>query len=469
MRGYRFLIFIIIIIAAGSLSFFFYRREEEFQLVPIEKRKDAIAGDVIGTEVGTGWSVNDNPEEAVKEAVEMALEGKKDKVPDFAVIFASSGSNLQAILTKVRELLGEEIKIFGGTSDSRAVMTDKGFVKVTERGYGFAEMEGKKGLAIMTVSSEDIVFGVGSANLSDFSSVQEASKTALLNAVEDSGKSQEESPRIICIMPTIGVEEEVVEGIEEITGIHTPILGGTAGGPKTGVLGKNRIYEKGVSLAVIYTDLMVGWTFEGGFDVTDAHAGVVTKVEGQAICEINNRPALDVYDEWLGGRINRLFEQAEKPDVIRDLLILHPIYRKYTSSDGQDYFLFSHPWPKDDTLKDKSIMTSTKIKPGELIYLSRGTWETLINRIGNLPRNAKIHGGIYVDKKPLFGIGFICGGVMGVIPEEERGKLPLLMGYTNNNAPFIAAFTWGEQGSFPGVGSKHGNLLTSFIVISEKE
>ena len=49
------------------------------------------------------------------------------------------------------------------------------------------------------------------------------------------------------------------------------------------------------------------------------------------------------------------------------------------------------------------------------------------------------------------------------------GKMPLLINYTNNDAPFIAPFTWGECGLFPGVGSKHGNLLTSFLVIGPKE
>jgi hypothetical protein len=212
----------------------------------------------------------------------------------------------------------------------------------------------------------------------------------------------------------------------------------------------------------------VGWTFEGGFDVTDPHAGIVTKVEGQAIVEIDNRPALDVYDEWLDGKIGRLYQEIGDSGVIRDLLTLHPIYRKYTSPSGQDYFLFSHPWPKDDTLKDRSVMTSTKIKVGEKIYLSHGTWETLINRIGNLPSHAKLHGDMGVDAAPIFGIGYICGGVMGAIPETEREKLPLLISYANNDAPFIACFTWGECGHFPGIGSKHGNLLTGFLVIGDK-
>ena len=112
-------------------------------------------------------------------------------------------------------------------------------------------------------------------------------------------------------------------------------------------------------------------------------------------------------------------------------------------------------------------MTSTNIEVGEKVYLSSGTWETLLNRIGNAPKNAKINGGINVDSKPIFSIGFICGGVMGVIPEDEREKMPVLINYENKNAPFVACFTWGEQGYYPGLGNRHCNLQTGFIVIGE--
>jgi len=457
------------IVIVGFFLFFLGQENEEFKLVP-QRISAAVAEKTNGyrTEVGTGWSISEKAGKAVREAVDMALGDKGQKNPDFAILYASAGSDMKGILEAAKQILGKSTKIFGGTSDSRAVMTDKGFIKVTDRGYTRAAMEGPKGLAIMTVTSKDITFGVGSADLPEFSSVQEMSKTAILSAIESTGKTAEQTPTIVLLASTIGIEEEVVEGIEEVVSRDTLVLGGTVGGPAIAVFGEDAIYEKGVSLAVIYTDLPIGWTFEGGFDVTDKNSGIVTKVDGQDIVEIDNRPALDVYNQWLGGKIDELYEEGKEPGVIRDLLTLHPIYRKYTSRDGQDYFLFSHPWPKDDEMKDRSVSTSTKIQPGERVCLSNGTWETLINRIGNLPRNAKIHGGIDVAQKPVLAIGFICGGVMGVIPESEREKLPILINYTNNNAPFIANFTWGEQGHFPGIGNKHGNLLTSFLVIGPK-
>jgi len=466
----KFVILLITVVIAIGISLFLVSggEKEEFQLIPETKAAGTGGSRATGTEVGTGWSTREDPTEAVREAADMALDGKEDKTPDLAIIFASSGSDLRAILSESRQVFGDETKIYGGTSDSRAVITDKGFVKATDRAYESARMEGKRGLAIMTITSEDMVFGVGSGNMAAYASVQLAARTAVLDAIESAGKPQNEMPRIILVTPTIAIEEEVIEGIESIVGESAIILGGTAGGPTLGVFGDNEVYDEGVSLVVIYTDLPVGWTFEGGFDATAPQTGIVTRVEGQAIIEIDNRPALDVYDEWLGGEIKRLQDEIGKADVIRDLLTLHPIYRRYTSPDGQVHFLFSHPWPRDETLEDRAIMTSTKIKVGERIYLSHGTWETLLNRIGNLPVNAKVYGGIDVATRPLLGIGYICGGVMGTIPEIERKKMPALINYANNEAPFIASFTWGEQGCFPGIGNKHGNLLTAFIVIGEK-
>lgn len=456
----------VLIIVGCALFFFFSGGNKEFQLIPKER---TIAADkkTSGTEVGTGWSDKFDAQKAVEEAVAMALQGKAHKQPDMAVIFVSSGSDLKPILSEARKLLGNKTKIYGGTSDSRAVLTDKGFIKVGEEAYLLPQA--KSALAIMTVTSEDIVFGVGSASFSAYPSVQEASKAAVLKAIQSAGKSPQAKPQAILITPTRSVEEKVIEGIEAVTGKNTVILGGTTGGPKWAVFGDNEVYEAGISLTVIYTHLPLGWIFEGGFEVRDAHAGIVTKVDGRAIVEIDHRPAVDVYDEWLGGKLKKMVKEIGDERKIRSCLILDPLYRRYTSSTGQNYFLFSHPYPKDKTLKDKSIMTSTDIKVGEKVYLSHGTWEKFLNRIGNLPVNARIYAGINPNQKPILGIGYICSGIIGVIPGEERDKIPLLMNYAHKNTPFIANITWGEQGYFPGVGNKHGNLLTSFLVIAEKE
>jgi hypothetical protein len=467
----KILIPIALIAALLLVASLFYLRgragkgEEILQPIVREAQMEPMA-EIPGTEVGSGWSKNGDPYGAVSEALGMALQGKKEREPDIVFAFASSGSDLKAIQSQLRKMLGDGIMIFGGTSDSRAVCTERGLVAASRRAYEQSLSEERRALALMSVKSKDITFGVGSANFSDYSGVQEASRAAILMALQKAGQSPQQRPRIVLAIPTLGVEEEVIEGIEGVLGKDTPILGGTAGGPTPGVFGARGIYDKGVCVAVIYTDLPLGWAFEGGFEVTDSHSGIITRVSGQAILEIDGRPALDVYNEWLDGKIDRLYKEFQRPDVIRDLLALNPLYRRYTNHSGHSYFLFSHPWPKDDALRDRSIMTSTKIKAGERVYLARGTWEVLLNRIGNLPQKARVNGRIDPQSRTVFGLALICGGVMGVIPEAEREKIPYLINYATHHGPFIANFTWGEQGYFPGIGNRHGNLFTSFLLIA---
>jgi hypothetical protein len=437
--------------------------EKELQLTP--QAKTGAESEAVSAEVGTGWSIKESPEEAVNEAIEMALQGKINKKPEFAIMFVVSGSNSDVMYSKAKELLGEQVKIYGGTT-AIGVMTEKGFFRAEEKAY-----EGTKAnsISIMTISSEDIDFGVGSANYSNYSSLKEAAKAAVLAAIENAGKTKDQLPNVVLITPSLGNEDEAIAGIEDVVGKKTPILGGTTGGPAFGVFGKDKVYEKGISLAVIYTELPLGLVFEGGFDIEGEHSGIVTKIDGQGIVEIDNKPALDVYDGWMNGEIDKLYAEKKEPGVIRDMLTLHPLYREYTTSDGKVYRLFSHPWPKDDTLKDRTVMTSTNIKVGDRVYISHGSWETLLNRIGNSPRKAKINGGLDINTKPLFSIAYVCGGVMGVIPDAEKPKTAILINYENKNTPFIASFTWGEQGYYPGLGSKHGNLQTGFVVIGRAD
>ncbi len=418
------------------------------------------------TEVGTGWSVNENPGDAVKEACAMALKDKHWKKPDFAVVFATSGSDLPKIFTQSKDVLGNKTKLFGGTSDSRTVITNKGVVKVTDRRYEYASMEGRRGLSVMTVSSDEITFGVGSSEFSAGSSIVNNAKAAVLSAIAGAHKTADQKPAAILLCATNQVEEECINGIESVLGKNIPIIGGTVGGWKFGVMGEKKVYEKGISLAVVYTNLPSGWTYEGGFDVKDPHSGIVTKTSDNfTIAQIDYKPALDVYNKWLGNDVYRMFSKIKKPDIVSNLMTLHPLYRKYTAANGQNYYLFQYLWINEETLKNKAILTSAKVTTGERLYLSHGTWETLLNRIGNMPKNVRANGNVGQELKPLFGYGDICAAILGTIPEEDRVKISPLINYANDHAPFIMNCTWGEQGLFPGIGNKHGNLFTSFFVI----
>lgn len=456
---------VLAMIGAGAAWFFWSQAQQELHLIP-QKRVVGEAGPAAGAEVGTGWSAKEDPGAAVRQALAMALQDKEQAVPDFAAIFATSGADFPVILAETRKLLGDKTKIFGGTSDSKGVMTNRGFIPA---GKQVDAMTGKStGLAVMAISSQDIVFGVGSADFSRYAHPKDGAKAALREALESIGKTPKDSPQAILAFISRSFEEDALEGISEVVGHNVPLLSGSAGGPKFAVLGNREVLAQGISLAVIYTKLPLGWVFEVGFEVSDPQRGVITQMEGAAVLQINWRPALDVYNEWLGGRLSKLQQEGADDAKIRNLMRLNPFYRCYTSPAGQNYYLFSVPWPRNQTPGDKSFLTSTELKIGDEIHLSHGTWETLLNRVGNLPVKARVRGGMSPEGRPLLGVGFICAGVMRAIPEAEREKIPVLINYANHDAPFISPFSCGEQGYFQGIGYKHGNLVTSFLVIGEK-
>ncbi len=111
--------------------------------------------------------------------------------------------------------------------------------------------------------------------------------TALRQALESCGKSPQAAPQAVLAVISRTFEEEALAGISEVIGNQVPVLGGTTGGPKFEVLGDQGAWAQGISVAVIYTKLTLGWVFEGGFEVSDAQRGVVTKMDGAAVLQIN--------------------------------------------------------------------------------------------------------------------------------------------------------------------------------------
>ncbi|MDD5251610.1 MAG: FIST N-terminal domain-containing protein [Patescibacteria group bacterium] len=417
-----------------------------------------------GTEVGTGSSGNDDPKVAVEEAADMALKDKK-MTPDFAAVFVNAGTDASAVFSELRQRFGEQIKIFGGTSSARAVMSDKGMIAIEGQGFSEEYRQARKGLVMMTVASKDITFGVGTARISEHASSQEAGAAALREALKSIGKTEADKPNVI-LMTTIRPEEDnVMAGIEQVMGKDAVILGGTAGGPNFAVFGKDGAYNDGVSIAVLFTDLPVGWTFSNSFDTPDLRYGVATKVDGMELIEIDHRPALDVLDEWLDGEITRIHSENSDPRFVRDFLAVHPLYRKFMSADGQAYFIISHPWPKDEKMVGRTLMTATHIKEGETVFLGRGSLDQIMNGIANLPGTAKRNVGMDINEQPVLALGFVCNGALGALPEEERMKLPKLVGTATGGAPYLVVYSYGEQGHLPGYGNAHANLSASFLVI----
>ena len=446
MGKLKIVVVLLVVIAAGILSGCTTREE-----LNIHEGDNGVQqmGPVF---VGYGWSIKSDPVEAVAEAVSSVKTQLKDKTPDYIVLFSTVDYNSTVILGEVSKYF-PEAQIYGGTSCT-GVLTKDGY-----------HTGGNGSLALLAVSSENISFGVGGAEIGD--SARTAGAEAISEAIVNAGRNNE-TPDLVLITAAPGKEEEILLGIEDVIGKDTPIFGGSSADNTIEGYWKefanNKVYSNGVSVTAIFTNLKIGYSFEAGYLISEQE-GIITEAEGRTIYKIDDKPAAEVYNNWTSGEVIGENHSSTGELIILSQSTFYPLSKKLVGSNGEIHYLSIHPLSVN--FSDKSLTVFANVENGETIQLMHGTWELLLNRGHSTPSKALEFGEI--DKgKGAFGIYTFCGGTLLGIPENERFKLPLLV-YQTIGIPFIGTFTFGEQGYISGVGNRHGNLVNSMVIIGEEE
>lgn len=401
--------------------------------------------------VGSGWSINNDVVTAVNEAASLVINELGEKTPDYVILFSTVGYDSEIVLSEINKLF-PDAQIYGGTSCSAVI---------TEDGYHAGEVGS---LALIGVSSENISFGVGGADIDEEESARIAGENAITDAIINAGR-EGEIPTLVLITGAVGSEEELLLGIEDVIGKDVPIMGGSAGDNTIEGYWKQfaneNVYSNGISLTAVFTDLKVGSAFEAGYLVSEKE-GNITQAEGRIIYEIDNQPAAEVYNNWTNGEvIGDSLELSEGEVSILSESTFYPIAKMFVGPDEIPYYLSIHPLSVN--LSDKSLTVFANVETGEKIQLMHGDWELILNRGQSTPNNALVEGDIEKGEG-AFGVYIFCAGTMLGIPEEYRDGLPLLVN-EEIGVPFIGTFTFGEQGCISGVGNKHGNLVNSMVII----
>ncbi|MDO9528503.1 MAG: FIST N-terminal domain-containing protein [Syntrophales bacterium] len=438
-------IIVVALIGAGTWAVYTTTEKGTLPIIPQIEGSDEETKKV---QVGYGWSVKNEESEAVEEAVSSVKAQLGDNTPEFALLFSTVGYDPAEILNEVRKCL-PNTSIYGGTS-CLSVQTADG-LHVGEVGS----------LALLAVSSQNITFGVGGADIEDFTSAREAGKAAVQAAIEATGKDG--LPKLVLMTAAPGEEEELLLGINDIIGNDIPVIGGSSGDNDiTGQwrqFANDNVYSNGISLTAIYTDLKIGWAFEAGYLRTE-NRGEVTRAEGRVIYEIDGRPAAEVYNEWTGGLVS---EELDNGGSVLSKTTIYPL-AKVINGEEEEYSLSIHPLSINAT--DHSLSVFANVEDGDELMLMHGDWELLLNRALTTPSKALESNNISEDDV-VFGIYTFCAGTMLSIPEDEMPKMPSLVGSVIGDAPFIGTFTFGEQGYIVGVGNCHGNLVNSMIVFTD--
>lgn len=392
----------------------------------------------------TAASTHPEPKAAVREAW-TELNAKMGR-PDFVIAISTVGYQLQDVVETLRGLLGD-IPLQGGTSCG-GVMTDQGFFGVEGRAlalFGFADQNGQ--------------FGVGVAQLGE--SPRKAGAAAMRLAMADAGRDGE-MPTAVWMITTPGGEEEVVAGVEDVIGPHVPLVGGSAADDTIGgnwrQFSSAGVHVNCVSVLALYTSGRVCSAFHSGYDPTK-HEGTITRADGRTLHEIDNRPAVRVYNEWIEGALDDVLELGGE---LLTKTNLHPLGRKVGEVRGIPYFVLTHP---ERSGPDGSMHLFTDVKRGESLFCMTGSVNNLVDRAGNVVRAAMKIGELTADHT-VAGLVIFCGGCLLTVRtriDEVQRNVAIAMG----GRPFLTAFTFGEQGRVAGAGNRHGNLMISTLLLAD--
>lgn len=433
------LLIVIVIILGGAFLYFGEEKEEAIkpqEPSPVLREQNEIA---------YGWSLKDTGQEAVEEAVAMMKKKLKDKNPYYVLLWYTIAYNPQEIKETLQKLLGENVQIHGSSSSVGVITPD---------GYHIGKIGS---LAVLGIASEKVKIGVAGASLEKLEP-KAAGKKAIQEAIVNFG--QKEKPKVVYITAAPGQEEEILSGIEEVIGSEVPIIGGSSGDEtlksRWSNIANNDVFSSGLVLSAVFSDLKIGYGHDFGY-LKSTKKGLATKSEARILYEIDNKPAAEVYNEWTGGKFNK--ELAEG-GMILGKATFYPLGKILMNEEKGEYFP-SHPGLIN--LPEKSLTMFTNIKIGDELVLLEGNWEWLINRVQKTSRKALLSAGIS-SSEGLFAFYTYCTGNLLGIPESERAKINVLLKEELGEIPYIGGFTLGEQIYFPGIGSRHANLVNSLIV-----
>lgn len=335
---------------------------------------------------------------------------------------------------------------FHGASSCLGVMTNEGpFV------------EGGVGAGILCIS--DPMGAYGSAVVSmEADTVEEAARDALQRALIQAGRPGE-TPELIWLSSTPGMEERVIASIHETIGKGVPICGGSAADNTVSgdwvVFDRSARFGSGIAITVMFPSVPVGYAFHSGYRPT-VTMGQVTSTVGRNIMAIDGQPGAQVYNQWTGGKID---DAMDKGGSVIASTSLSPLGRRRDAVAGFDYFLLSHP---ESVSADGGLALFSNIEVGDEIVLMEGSEDNLVHRAPRVAENALEMARL--DKDCISGALVIyCAGCMLTV-QDRMDEVARGLGEMLGGKPFLGTFTFGEQGCFIGGSNHHGNLMISVVV-----
>ena len=268
-----------------------------------------------------------------------------------------------------------------------------------------------------------------------------------------------EIPDLVWLTVAPGREEQVIEGIRAVIGPDAMVVGGSsADNDVSGAwaqFGPEAMHQDGVVVSVLFPSTSFASTYQSGYAPTGT-SGLVTKVEGRRLYEIDHQPAADVYHRWTGGAVPMAGD--EDLSILADAT-LWPLGRVTRHVAGVPFHLLAHPAVAHP---DGSLDLFADVSVGDQLWQMRGSADSLVARAGRVAEQARKG----TADEPAGALVVYCGGCMLSV-RDRMGEVHAGIDAALGSVPWMGVFTFGEQGVPTGGRAKHGNLMISCTVFGE--
>ncbi|WP_342616759.1 FIST N-terminal domain-containing protein [Rhodoferax sp. GW822-FHT02A01] len=394
--------------------------------------------------IATSWSNDTKAETAFQEAFNN-LTNEIKGYPSLLFVYFTEHYSSDSILASMA-ILPPGVKVHGCTS-CQGVMTQDG-------------VHGVDGPAIALFGIQDVEGAYGVGAHAQGGNPRDAAMAALTLALADADRPGE-LPDLIWFNAPPGQEESILLGMQEVVGVDTLIVGGSAADNQ--VAGRWRVLTRDIAdgdslvVSVLFPSCRIGCSFQSGYSPCGPR-GVVTSASGRVVHTIDDEPAAQVYNKWTRGLIDAALPMGGNVLFVTSL---SPLGRVAGRVGDISYFTLSHP---EMVLADGSLRLFTEVQLGQELFLMEGSKETLIARAARVTEAA-----IALDSfssEAVLGVVMVyCAGCMLTV-QDRMSQVVDALNQTLNGKPFIGIFTFGEQGSVLRGGTSHGNLMISSLVFS---
>lgn len=369
----------------------------------------------MATHIGIGFSQGIGTETAARSA---ALQSKAnlnaDKI-DIALILSTIHYDPRQAVPAIRDIL-EDTKIIG-CSTAGIIMSDSVHTR---------------GIAVLTISSSDMLFGIGSIEDLDTQDIQQAGNFLARNALSDFGHHNRQA----FILFVDGHQENtstLLKGVEESLGNIFPIFGA---GICDNFNFKNtfQIFQDNV-----LTNAAIGLIIGGHVSIgAGCYHGwrplgkprIADKTEGNVIKSINGKKASGLYEEYFGDEAKNL-----RSDRFGQMSILYPLG---IFVEGSTEYLLRKTV---DVRGDGSIVCQGDVPQGSEVHIMIGNKESCKQAAVKAAQEAKDN---LAGKEPSLILVFESMARLKLLGRTAAEEIRSITHVFGPDIPMIGMYTNGE-------------------------